>query len=73
MASQQMHDSRTVPASNTATLLLRLAAYSLDVDFYGCELDTRYYEMQQERFERECLNIISLNGKKIKQPTLFDI
>lgn len=51
----------------------RLAAYSLDVDFYGCELDTRYYEMQQERFERECLNIISLNGKKIKQPTLFDI
>lgn len=50
----------------------RLAAYSLDVDLYGCELDTRYYEMQQERFERECLNIISLNGKKIKQPTLFD-
>ena len=41
--------------------------------YADCELDTRYYEMQQERFERECLNIISLNGKKIKQPTLFDI
>lgn len=51
----------------------RLAAYSLGYDFCGCELDKRYFEMQQERFERECLNIITLeDGRKLKQPTLFD-
>lgn len=30
----------------------RIAAYDLGFDFYGCELDTEYYEAQEKRFKK---------------------
>lgn len=42
-------------------------------DFYACELDKDYFEVQEERFRRECLGEIKQSdGKIIKQQYLFD-
>ena len=50
----------------------RIAAFKAGFDFYGCELDKEYFEMGNERFERECHGIIKAkNGCAIKQLTLF--
>lgn len=35
----------------------RIAAYQLNFDFYACEIDTYYYDLQEQRFMRECINI----------------
>lgn len=39
----------------------RIAAYKLGFDFVGCEINERYFNLQEQRFNDEC----------IKQPTLF--
>lgn len=37
----------------------RIAAYLLNFDFWGCELDAHYFSLQEKRFTNEC--IMSLN------------
>ncbi len=33
----------------------RVAAYRSGFDFWGCELDTYYFTLQQQRFINECI------------------
>lgn len=33
----------------------RIAAYQSGLDFWGCEMDSHYYRLQEERFRKECL------------------
>ena len=33
----------------------RIAAYRSGLDFWGCEMDSHYYRLQEERFRKECL------------------
>lgn len=50
----------------------RIAAYKLEIDFYGCEIDKDYFDSMEERFRRECLGENKLrNGKTVKQLNLF--
>ena len=50
----------------------RIAAYKLGFDYYGCELDTEYYQKGCERFDRECLGITrQSDGKRIIEQSLF--
>jgi site-specific DNA-methyltransferase (adenine-specific) len=50
----------------------RIAAFKLDFDFWGCELDPDYFREGCERFERECHDtIITKQGIKIIQGTIF--
>ena len=50
----------------------RIAAYKLGFDFVGCELDEYYFEAQEIRFKKECLNIQTLsNGVEVVQTSLF--
>jgi site-specific DNA-methyltransferase (adenine-specific) len=39
----------------------RIAAYTLGFDFVGCEIDKEYFDLGNERFNRDCLS----------QPSLF--
>lgn len=39
----------------------RIAAYKMGYDFVGCEINKRYFNLQEQRFNDEC----------VKQPTLF--
>ena len=32
----------------------RIAAYSLGLDFWGCEKDKEYFELQEKRFLEQC-------------------
>lgn len=51
----------------------RIAAYKLGFDFYGCEIDSEYFKASEERFKRECLNIITTpTGIELEQLTLFE-
>lgn len=50
----------------------RIAAYGLGFDFHGCEIDKGYFDAQEDRFRRECLNVTDLEGGgKIVFPSLF--
>lgn len=50
----------------------RIAAYKTGLDFYGCELDKEYFDMGNERFERECHDTIKMkDGTELKQLSLF--
>lgn len=50
----------------------RIAAYRLDFDFYGCEIDKGYFDAMEERFKKECLGEYKTNsGKLVKQLDLF--
>lgn len=40
-------------------------------DFIGCELDERFYEIQDKRYKAECLGIEEINGHTITQQSLF--
>lgn len=51
----------------------RIAAFAKGLDFIGCEINKKYYDLQEERFARECLNIINENGKQITQQSLFTL
>lgn len=50
----------------------RIAAYKLGFDFTGCEIDTEYHAAQEARFRAECFGEICINGRIIKQTSLFD-
>lgn len=50
----------------------RIAAYKLGFDFTGCEIDTEYHAAQEERFREICFGEININGRIIKQTSLFD-
>lgn len=50
----------------------RIAAFSLNMDFYGTELDRYYYDLQEKRFREQCFGEIQLkNGGIVKQLSLF--
>ena len=49
----------------------RIAAYGLGFDFYGCEIDKRYFDAQNVRFERMCLGIECVGVHVIHQQSLF--
>lgn len=51
----------------------RIAAYQMNYDFVGCELNPTYYKLANERFDRECLGITSTkDGKQIIQLKMFE-
>ena len=50
----------------------RIAAYKMGLDFYGCELDSEYFNRMEARFQSECLGIESINHLTIQQLSLFD-
>lgn len=51
----------------------RIASYKLGFDFVGCEINKEYFDLQQERFDRECKGVIGKeeHGAKIIQQSLF--
>ena len=50
----------------------RIAAYKMGYDFVGCEINTTYYELQEERFRRECLGEVKINNSQtLIQGSLF--
>ena len=50
----------------------RIAAYKLGFDFYGCEINSDYFNSAQSRFNRECLHeVTTKDGKTIKELSLF--
>ena len=50
----------------------RIASYKLGFDFVGCELDKHYFNAQEIRFKKECLNTqILSNGRELVQTSLF--
>ena len=51
----------------------RIAAYGLGFDFYGTEIDKKYFDAMNERFERECLGIERYGDRIIEQPKLFEL
>lgn len=51
----------------------RIAAYGLGFDFWGTEIDKKYFNAMNERFERECLGIERFGDKIVQQPKLFEI
>lgn len=51
----------------------RIAAYGLGFDFWGTEIDKKYFDAMNERFERECLGIERFGDKIIQQPSLFEL
>lgn len=51
----------------------RIATYKMGFDFVGCELDKEYFQLQEERFRRECHGEYTLpDGRVIKEQTLFE-
>ena len=51
----------------------RIAAYGLGFDFWGTEIDKKYFDAMNERFERECLGIERFGDKIVQQPSLFEL
>ena len=51
----------------------RIAAYKMGFDFVGCEIDKEYYQLQEQRFQKECMGIIHQSGeaKPLVQYSLF--
>ena len=51
----------------------RIAAYKMGFDFVGCEIDKEYYQLQEQRFQKECMGIIHQTGeaKPLVQYSLF--
>ena len=51
----------------------RIASYKLGFDFVGCEINKEYFDLQQERFDRECKGVIGKeeHGAKVIQQSLF--
>ena len=50
----------------------RIAAYKLDFDFTGCEIDLGYFEAQEARFQSEVNGIHSNLNATWKQLSIFD-
>lgn len=51
----------------------RIAAYKMGFDFVGCEINKKFFDLQQERFDRECKGVIGKEGHvaKVIQQSLF--
>ena len=50
----------------------RIAAYKLEFDFVGCEIDKSIFQDSVNNFKKECLNIQTLpNGRELIQTSLF--
>lgn len=50
----------------------RIAAYRLGFDFYACELNEHTFNLQEERFKKECCGEIKLpTGQILVQTSLF--
>lgn len=49
----------------------RIAAYGLDLDFTGIEIDKEYFDQSVERFERRCHGVQDIGGHWIEQGSLF--
>lgn len=49
----------------------RIAAYGLDLDFTGIEIDKGYFDQSVERFERVCHGVQVIGGHKVEQGSLF--
>ena len=49
----------------------RIAAYGLDLDFTGIEIDKGYFEKSVERFELVCHGVQDIGGHKVEQGSLF--
>lgn len=49
----------------------RVAAYAEGRRFLGCELDKKWYAIQQERYEKECQNIVRAGNRIVKELSLF--
>ena len=50
----------------------RIAAYMMDIDYVGCEIDNYYFEKGCEWFNRECHGVIKTqDGREIIEQTLF--
>ena len=50
----------------------RIAAYMMDIDYVGCEIDKYYFEKGCEWFNRECHGVIKTHGgREITEQTLF--
>lgn len=49
----------------------RIAAYGLDLDFTGIEIDKEYFEKSVERFELVCHGVQDIGGHKVEQGSLF--
>lgn len=51
----------------------RIAAYKMNLDYWGCEIDGEYFALAQQRFEEECLGITKdKNGNILIQTALFE-
>ena len=49
----------------------RIAAYGLDLDFTGIEIDKGYVDKSVERFELVCHGVQDIGGHKVEQGSLF--
>ena len=49
----------------------RVAAYYEGRSFVGCELEDKWYELQEARYLEECKGITKVGNKEIKQLSLF--
>ena len=49
----------------------RIAAYGLDLDFTGIEIDKEYVGKSVERFELVCHGVQDIGGHKVEQGSLF--
>ena len=49
----------------------RIVAYKLGFDFYACEIDEEYFQMQEKRFRNECLGEIETKDGLLIQQQLF--
>ena len=50
----------------------RIAAYGLGIDFYGCEIDRKYFDAQNERFARVCLGTERVLDHVVQQQSMFE-
>lgn len=51
---------------------LRIAAYKLKINYYGCEEDKYLYELGNKRFYKECMGLFTAtNGKRYKELSIF--
>jgi|WetSurMetagenome_2_1015567.scaffolds.fasta_scaffold18509_3 site-specific DNA-methyltransferase (adenine-specific) len=49
----------------------RVAAYKLGFDFVGCEIDKTYFDLEEKRFNQECLEQIETPKGVLIQTNLF--
>lgn len=49
----------------------RIAAYFAGIDFYGCEINTEYFEQGNQRFLKECKGVERQGDVIITQQSLF--